>query len=527
MGEIQQESEMLLLLQSISDGILCIDRDYRIIFMNNRLKEWLFITNQDITGSTLWDLVPGQSIRILKKYMDLSWEKNINGDVELLFNGESPQWLECVIHPSHENMLVFIKDITSKKLIEQSILEKQKNLIMLTEAANTMLLKTEPKEILDALFMDLSKHLNLEVYFNYEYDPLNKKLALSNYYGISEAAAKKIEYLNLGEAVCGTVAQRKKRMIMESVDKSDHPKLQLIKNFGLKAYISHPLISCGNLIGVLSFGSSKRSTFDKAEIELISTICDQVAITLERTFLTRELVIKKEVAEKADHAKSVFLSMMTHELRTPLNTMLGYAQILKEDESLSKKQYDKIDTILQEGRNLSSLITKMLELANVERGQYRLSLQSQDVRPLIENSINEVKTQAKEKNIRIQYEFQIQDQEFVVADRGKLGLILKNLLINAIFYNNSNGHVMCRCRSHENQMIIEIIDNGIGIAKDQLERIFEPYYRINNRKYHLDGTGIGLTVSKLLLNQMNGIINVTSEIGKGSCFSILLPLASK
>jgi PAS domain S-box-containing protein len=175
-----------------------------------------------------------------------------------------------------------------------SPLNEHRILVLLNKAADDLISSNEPKKLLDSLFQRLSEYLDLNVYFTYFIDETVNKIKLMHYHGISEEEASKIEWLNIGEAVCGIVARDKKPIIVENVHLSENSIVSMPRKFGVKTYACHPLISFGKLIGTLSFGSSTRSSFRPNEIELIWKICDQLAKVLDRILLISKLEKKNE-----------------------------------------------------------------------------------------------------------------------------------------------------------------------------------------------------------------------------------------
>lgn len=182
--------------------------------------------------------------------------------------------------------------------------EQNFKLIVLSEAGREFILNEDPKKLLDNVFNRLSVHLDLDVYFNYIFDEETQRLHLMNYHGIGPGEHLPIEWLSLDDSVCGEAATRRSRIIIEDVQRSSDPRAWLIKGFGLKSYVSHPLISYGKFVGTLSFGSRKRLFFSDLELDILQTVCSQASIVLDRVLLISELKRKnRELAQKNKELK--------------------------------------------------------------------------------------------------------------------------------------------------------------------------------------------------------------------------------
>jgi signal transduction histidine kinase/response regulator RpfG family c-di-GMP phosphodiesterase len=231
----------------------------------------------------------------------------------------------------------------------------------------------------------------------------------------------------------------------------------------------------------------------------------------------------KEEAEQANQAKSEFLSRMSHELRTPLNAILGFAQLL-ELEELHSKQRESVDQILKGGRHLLNLINEVLDIARIEAGRLSLSTEPILVSDAFESAVSLVEPLAAQRGITVSVGPSRESQSYVMADRQRLQQVLLNLLSNAIKYNREDGRVVIRCLlAAEGRRRIEVEDTGLGIAPDQLGLLFSPFERLGAAENGIEGTGIGLTLTKRIVEAMGGSIGVESQIERGSTFWVELP----
>jgi PAS domain S-box-containing protein len=258
----------------------------------------------------------------------------------------------------------------------------------------------------------------------------------------------------------------------------------------------------------------------------LAALNQQLQIELrERSQAEQEAHRAREEAERANEAKSEFLSRMSHELRTPLNAILGFGQLL-EVANLPPRQQQGVQHILQGGRHLLGLINEVLDIAKVESGHVSMTIEPINVGHLIREAIEMVNPLAAQNHIEIQHQGRNDDLPQVSADIQRLRQVLINLLSNAIKYNRPYGQVIIACQTTaEDQLHITIRDSGRGIAQDDISKLFQPFERLNISDYEIEGTGLGLAFSKLLIEAMNGSIQVESIVGEGSIFTIELPLA--
>ena len=289
---------------------------------------------------------------------------------------------------------------------------------------------------------------------------------------------------------------------------------------GIELYIRNSAIPQGIFVSVSARPLKDDDGKSKGSVAVVRDI------TLEKS---TEAVLRqaKEEAERANRAKSEFLSRMSHELRTPLNSILGFAQLLALAD-LAVQQQSNVQQILKGGYHLLELINEVLDLARIEAGRLHMSPEPVEVQEAAKEVLDLVRPLASAQNITLSADFSGLGGAYARADRQRLKQVLLNLLSNAIKFNRANGLVVLTCAGTRNgRLRMEVADTGPGIDEAGLKKIFQPFERLTADQNAVSGTGLGLALSKRMIEAMDGVISVESSVGVGSRFFIELPLAER
>jgi len=266
------------------------------------------------------------------------------------------------------------------------------------------------------------------------------------------------------------------------------------------------------------------AAIERLNAELEGRVAERTA---ELEGANRSLLLAKETAERANQAKSEFVSRASHELRTPMNAILGFGQLL-EGSALSPNDRDSVEQILMAGRRLLDVINDVLDLSRIEANRLSLSIEPVSVSEVVRECLDLVRPIAAERGVDLRVE-SLDRPGHVLADRERFKEVLINLLSNAIQYNRDrDGTVVVSGYEVPGQIgVIQVSDTGAGIPPDALDRLFAPFGRIDASRTGVGGRGLGLAMSKALTEAMGGRIKVESRPGQGAAFSVELPMAAE
>ena len=265
-------------------------------------------------------------------------------------------------------------------------------------------------------------------------------------------------------------------------------------------------------------------TLSRLDFGGVMRTCAAVRDVTERWEAEQVLRKAKMAAESANQAKSSFLSAMSHELRTPLNAILGFSQLMRGDANLTATQRENIGEIILSGEHLLKLINDVLDLSRIEAGRMQFSIEPIRVGDLINTCLGMIEPAARHRGIAMNIQIDGYADALVRADRTRLLQILLNLLSNAVKYNHENGSVVLACeRRPGDRLRFSIADTGPGISPEKQHELFVPFSRLGKEFSNVEGTGIGLVLSKQIVEIMNGELGFSSELGRGTTFWVDLP----
>ncbi len=492
---IESKSKFESIYNNAATGIDLLDKDLKIVDLNDRSAEMFGYDKNELIGKSILDVTfPGDielTLKNLKRVINedidiYSLEKRYKKKDGTIFWGEVSVSAIKDENKKVQAIVGVIVDITSRKMAEEQLEESEEKYRELVENANSIIAKFGK----DGRIISMND-FGLK-FFGYKEQELKGKNWIDTILPKIESNGKSLENL---------AAE-----IINDPDKYSISINENIKKNGERVWIywnNKPIYDKGILVGILSVGTD---------------------IT-ERKKAEENLYEANKQLEEADRLKSIFLSSMSHELRTPLNSIIGFTGILLQGLAgdLNDEQKKQLGIIKNSSQHLLSLINDILDISKIEAGKIELDCEYFDLNEVMDELLLTFDTMAKDKNLKI--EKTMPEKITLYNDKRRFKQIIINLVSNAIKYTNE-GSVNITIKILDiKELEIKIIDTGVGIKKADLNRIFEPFQQLDEKlTKKVEGTGLGLHLVKKLLTLMKGTISLESEYGKGSVFTINLPL---
>jgi signal transduction histidine kinase/DNA-binding response OmpR family regulator len=362
-----------------------------------------------------------------------------------------------------------------------------------------------------------------------EYDEDTRLFSVRTAYGTSRDVVERLRRsrIHVDETFVGRTAAS--RTVAQIPDLSEHPDLDphlsLLHDAGWRSLVAIPLTRADRIVGALVVRRKQPGTFSDETCELLSAFASQSAIALTNARLYQELERQSAELAEASRHKSEFLASMSHELRTPLNAVIGFSEVLLERMfgELNDRQADYLQDILSAGRHLLALINDVLDLSKVEAGQMELDRTQFDVAEAIEYARLLVRERASQHQIDLSVDAPREELGTIWADQLRFKQILLNLLSNAVKFTPDGGSVRVVARRVDGDLEVTVADTGVGIAAEDQPRIFDSFQQGERSSSSAEGTGLGLTLTRRIVELHGGTLWLRSVLGVGSTFGFRIP----
>ena len=311
-------------------------------------------------------------------------------------------------------------------------------------------------------------------------------------------------------------------------DEPTDAHLEVLQEAGWRSLVAVPMLREGRIVGALVVRRRTPGGFSEETCELLQTFAGQSALAILNARLFRELERKSAELEVASRHKSEFLASMSHELRTPLNAVIGFSEVLLERMfgDLNERQDEYLRDIWGSGRHLLELLNDILDLSKVEAGRMDLEPSAFSVADVIDSCLSLVRERAVRHGVTLERDVAA-DVGFLEADELRFKQVLLNLVSNAVKFTPAGGQVVVRATSDGAGVTVTVADTGVGIAPEDRARIFESFQQGGRGPAQQEGTGLGLTLSKRIVELLGGSMWVDSEVGVGSTFGFTVPLGER
>lgn len=315
------------------------------------------------------------------------------------------------------------------------------------------------------------------------------------------------------DSLAGWIVRNQQPVIINDVSKDQRhfAKISQNTNFLTHSLLGVPLVAKGKVVGALEAINKKGGEFTEEDRDVLSVLGAQAAIAIENSRLFQQ---------------SDLIAEFVHELRTPLGSIATSAHLLERPELSEDQRHLLLRTIQNESRRLSELATSFLDLARLESGRVQYHVENVQVPALLDECATIMRTKALEKQQTLRVNI-ASTLPTLTVDRGKIKQVLINLLSNAIKYTPQGGHITLKAESAPQEVRISVQDTGRGIPPEGLENLFQKFYRVPGSEQMAQGTGLGLSICKKIVEGHGGRISVESEVGKGTTFTVHLPIGGR
>ena len=361
-----------------------------------------------------------------------------------------------------------------------------------------------------------------------EYDEQERCFLVRSVYRTEPDVVDRLRAIRIGldESLVGRAArQRRPIAVPDLAGTGLDPHLRILYDAGWRSIVAVPMLRDEQIVGSLIVRRKRPGDFTEETVDLLETFASQSAIALLNAQLFRELKEQSLELELASRHKSEFLASMSHELRTPLNAVLGFSEVLLEQMfgDINERQEEYLRDIHGSGKHLLELLNEILDLSKVEAGRMELAYSWFDLRVLLDDAASMLRERAAAHGIDLRVELAGHVDQ-VYSDELRLKQVVLNLMTNAVKFTGDGGSVTVTARRAGAEIEITVADTGIGIPEADRERIFESFQQGGRGSSREEGTGLGLTLSRRLVDLLGGRMWLQTEVGVGSTFGFSLPV---
>ncbi|MBN1691174.1 MAG: GAF domain-containing sensor histidine kinase [Dehalococcoidia bacterium] len=401
--------------------------------------------------------------------------------------------------------------------------QKNRYLYVLSDISDIVSSSLSEREVLDGVLWELGNVIDLDVCWVQKYSPGNKTLTLVLHHGLPDQIAKELEAMTVGNDIIGVVAQTRKPLFCNDMANDSNYRWETAVQNGFMSFIASPVISGGQLLGIIGGLSSRADIFTVNELKLMAAISASISEVCRKVTVGP---VDNEIAKQQDEITHthLFLSALSHELKTPLTAIIASTGLLIEE--LDRRHEAVLLKLAQNiSRSASSLQNRLNELINLSKNKdesYGIAKKEFDFSMLAAGVADQVLSLAKQKKQTLSLE--VEPYIKINADDQRIEQVLLNLLSNAIKFTPEGGQIFLRAARDGNRLVINVQDTGPGIPNEEKRKLFIPYYHPSSDRSGIPGLGLGLAISKQIVELHGGAIWVQSDVGQGSTFSFSLPI---
>ncbi|MBI5476808.1 MAG: response regulator [Ignavibacteriales bacterium] len=521
------------ILEGISGGFFALDSDYRFTYWNRAAEDGTGLKRDDVLGKNVFEVFPNAKDAELGEKYRIAMETKTFQSFETCYRDERfESWYDIRIYPTDNGISVFFQDITNQK-------REQRQKEMLMEVSHVINVAPHLDDLCLNAGERIAEFMEIPPKFVciYRYEQRSGLLHLMAPSLVDVRVNPDVEHQIVDEktdTIAVQTALTRKAIVTDELARSTIAAYFLgeTNELKLKTLISIPLMVQNELQGILEVLSPKVDNYVRDEIKLLSIISNELAIGMSRKRLMDEITIKnieleneKKRTDDANETLKRFLATFSHELRAPLNAIVGFSEILTTElQNLPREKVsDFMKNIHESGKHLQGLINDILDLSKIEAGKMELHIEAYPVSYFSESIQRVMQQVIQQKNLNLKFEIG-HDIEQLVVDQTRFKQILMNLVSNAVKFSHNNGTVTVAIKRFVNEIEIAVKDEGVGIKPEDQVRLFHAFTQGKNSKGMKEGTGLGLVITKRLVELHGGHITVDSEWGKGTTFRFRIPM---
>ncbi len=530
-------------VENASDEIYFFDRDGRLAYANNVARENLCISEEDLSEKTVFDFDPDRSPDEWNFFWEMMVEKGA-WQAESTHRRTDGTTYPVEINSHHINIdgvdyrCSFARDISERKRTEEALANHARQEEILGEIAMTFVSLADFDTKMKKVMEFIGNHTDVSRVYVFE-DDEGGETTSNIYEWCNKGITPQQEQL---QSLPYQVIPSWKKLFFENglvyaenIASLPDDLKGILEPQGIQSLVGFPIYVSGKFFGFVGFDECTRfRPWSESELNLLKAVCAIISNAYERVLMDRSLRDSIEAAQAANRTKSSFLANMSHEIRTPMNAILGYAQLMRRDKTLTSDQKDYLKRINNSGEHLLDLINDILEMSKIEAGASDLTPKVCDFHALLcdVEAMFKIRTDAK----GLEFELKRHDDvpRYLFVDEGKVRQVLINLLSNATKFTESGGITITvksflpdgdqaeNNEDSQNILLVEVDDTGCGIKSEDIDRIFEPFRQGDGQNGLNTGTGLGLPISREYARMMSGDLTATSRVGTGSLFRFKL-----
>jgi len=532
----ERENQLSLIYDNIPDLVSRVDRDLRYLFVNASYERRFGAPAAAIVGRRVPEIIGEQAFRRAEPYIKralsgerVTFENPLKSASGEPFHGLTTLVPDLDLQGEVKGLFVVVHDITERKRAEQQARDNLQRVEALRAIEQAIASSLDLQSVLQILLEKIEHFLPIATARTVRL--LNRETGKFEFVACRGVDEKEWNASRTGARSWKVIATQSPVAVLNiDADPLTHNR-EIFRKYGLVSYLGIPLIAKGEVLGVLGIYTGREHEFNQEEIDLLTTLANHAAIALHNAQLHEQT--KKHAAdlEKLNKIKDEFLGVMSHELRTPLGVVTGYARMIKDGllGEINPQQEQALEKVLSRAADQLGMINDILQTAQIEARAVALEPQSVDLNEFLDQLKSDYEVRAEKKDVRLVWDYPA-DADPINTDRAKLQQILQNLINNALKFTSA-GTIAISAEIQEGSphrfVQFKVSDTGIGIPPEVHEQIFKKFHQGDSSEArHYGGVGLGLYIVKQFTDLLGGKVEVESEPGKGSTFTVTIPSTS-